>query len=96
MGLKPQSASEFTKLIAKEVIPSLQKQKGFQGEMVFVAPDGTEAIRITLWDKRENADAFQRSGQPEALKALAGVVAGEPRIQSFKVSNSTFHEIVAS
>lgn len=94
MGLKPESAAEFTNLIEKKVIPSLQKQRGFQGEMVLVDPGGTEAIRITLWDEEENADAYRRGGQPEVLKSLAIVVDGNPRVRSFKVSNSTFHKIV--
>lgn len=94
MGLKPESAAKFTNLIENEVIPSLQKQQGFQGEMVFVDPGGTEAIRITLWDKEENADAYQGGDQPEVLKSLANVVDGNPRVRSYRVSNSTFHKIV--
>ncbi|HXV64106.1 MAG TPA: hypothetical protein VEK15_25630 [Vicinamibacteria bacterium] len=95
MQLKPETATEFTSLIETEVIPLLRKQHGFQDEITFVGPGGAEAIRITLWEKKENADAYQRSVHPEVLKALANVLDGTPRVQSFKVSNSTFHKIAA-
>ena len=95
MQLKPESATEFTNVIEKEVIPLLRKQHGFQDEIAFVRPGGTEAIRITLWENKRNADAYQRSVHPEVLKALANVVDGTPRVRSFRVSNSTFHKIAA-
>ena len=95
MQLKPESATEFTNVIEKEVIPLLRKQHGFQDEIAFVRPGGTEAIRITLWEKKENAVAYQKSVHQEVLKALANVVDGTPRARSFKVSNSTFHKIAA-
>ena len=40
--LKPNSVAEFTQLIEKETLPLLRKQKGFQDEMTFVVPGGTE------------------------------------------------------
>ena len=48
MELKPQSATEFSNVIEKEVLPSLRKRQGLQGEIVFVGPGGTEAIQNHL------------------------------------------------
>jgi heme-degrading monooxygenase HmoA len=95
MQLKPERAAEFTNLIETEVIPLLRKQNGFQDEIAFVRPGGTVAIRVTLWEQKENADAFQRSVHPDVLKTLADVVDGTPKVRSFEVSNSTFHKIAA-
>jgi heme-degrading monooxygenase HmoA len=95
MHLKPESTAEFTNLIENEVIPLLRKQNGFQDEIAFVRPGGNVAVRITLWEQKENADAYQRSVHPEVLKTLADVVDGTPKVRSFEVSNSTFHKIAA-
>ena len=72
--LKPNSVAEFTQLIEKETLPQLRKQKGFQDEMTFVVPGGAEAVGISLWDQKENADAYSRDAYPGVLKALRIVV----------------------
>ena len=91
--LKPNSVAEFTRTLDEKVIPVLRKQKGFQDEIAFVAPNGTEAVSITLWDRKEDAETYNRGTYPEVLKTLAKVLEGTPQIHSYEVSNSTFHKI---
>ena len=93
--LKPNSIAAFTQLIEKETLPTLRQQKGFQDEVTFVAPGGTEAIGISLWDQKENADAYSRDAYPGVLKALGRVVEGTPQVHTYEVCNSTFHKIAA-
>ena len=93
--LKPNFVAEFTQLIEKETLPLLRKQKGFQDEMTFVAPGGTEAVGISLWDQKKNADVYSRDTYPEVLKHLWKVVEGTPQVRTYEVSNSTFHKIAA-
>jgi hypothetical protein len=93
--LKPNSVADFTQLIENETLPTLRKQKGFRDEMTFVAPGGTEAIGISLWDQKENADAYSRDAYPGVLKALGKVVDGTPQVHTYEVCNSTFHKITA-
>ena len=95
LHLKPHSVGEFSRLIEKEIIPLLRKQKGFQDEIAFVAPGGLEAIEISMWDQKANADAYHRRTYPAVLKALAEVLEGTPQVQTYDVSNSTFHTILA-
>ena len=95
LRLKPKSVAELTQTVDKEIIPLLRKQKGFQDEITFVVPGGTEAVAISLWDQKENAEAYGRAVYPQVLKALAKVVEGTPRVQTSEVSNSTFHKIAA-
>jgi hypothetical protein len=90
--LKPGRAAEFTKVLDKDVIPMLRKQKGFQDEIAFVAAGGSDAVGISVWDLRENAESYARSGYPDVLKALRDVVEGTPQVQTYEVSNSTFHK----
>ena len=92
--LKPGRAAEFTRLLDKDIIPMLRKQKGFQDEIALVAPGGADAVGISVWDLKENAETYARSAYPGVLKALEPVVEGTPQVQTYEVSNSTFHKIV--
>ena len=94
--LKPNSSVAFTKQVENETIPTLRKQQGFQGELTLLAPGGTEAVAISLWDKKENAEAYARTGYPEVLKNLTKYIEGTPKVQTYEVANSTFSKIVAT
>jgi hypothetical protein len=91
--LKPGRAEEFTKLLDTDIIPALRKQKGFQDEIAFVAPGGADAVGISVWDLKENAETYARSAYSGVLKTLEPVVEGTPQVQTYEVSNSTFHKI---
>jgi hypothetical protein len=93
--LKPNTAAEFTQSIEKEVLPLLRKQKGFMEEMTLVEAGGITAVGISVWDQKENADAYGRDAYPEVLKALGKVTEGTPEVHSYEVSNSTFYKIAA-
>ena len=93
--LKPNSVAEFTRLIEDETLSLLRKQKGFKDEITLVASNGTEAVGISLWDEKQNADAYSRDAYPELLKTLGKVVEGTPQVHTYEVTNSTFHKIAA-
>jgi len=93
MHLKPNTRAEFTQAIENEILPLLRKQHGFQDEIAFVATgSGTEVVAISLWDKKEDAEAYHRGSYPEVLKALAKVVDGTPEVRNFEVANSTLQK----
>ena len=96
MHLKLNSVAELTQRLEREIIPLLRKQKGFQDEITFVAPGGREAFGISLWDKAENAEAYNRGAYPEVTRLLATVTEGTPQVETYEVSNSTFHTIAAA
>jgi hypothetical protein len=93
MHLKANCVAEFTELIDDKIIPMLRKHEGFQDELAFIVPNGTEAVSITLWYRREDAETYGRGGYSEALRTLAKVVEGSPQVQTHEVTNSTFHKI---
>ncbi len=93
MQLKPSTNTEFTETFEKEVIPMLRKQKGFQDALTFVASGGAKSFGITLWDRSENADTYNRETYPEVVKMLSKFVEGTPHVEVFEVSNSTFHKL---
>ena len=96
MQLKPNQVSEFTQTLEKKVIPLLRKQKGFQDEISFVTTGGKDAFGISLWDRTEDAEAYSRATYPEVAKLLASFVEGTPQVETYEVSNSTFHKIPAA
>jgi hypothetical protein len=96
MHLKPNTVADFTQKLEREIIPLLRRQKGFQDEISFIGHGGTEAFGISLWDKAENAEAYNRGAYPEVTKVLATVVDGPAQVETFEVSNSTFHKIAAA
>jgi len=91
--LKTGRAEEFARLLDQHVIPVLRKQKGFQDEITLVAPSGAEAMGISVWDLEENAEAYRRGAYAEAFKVLEPMFEGTPRVQTYEVTNSTFHKI---
>jgi len=95
LHLKANTAPEFTRTLETDVLPLLRKQNGFKDEITFVAPDGAEAIAISLWDRKENAEAYGRDTYPEVLKSLAKVIDGTPEVLNYEVANSTCHKIAA-
>jgi hypothetical protein len=95
MHLKPNTTTEFTQTLEKDILPLLRKRNGFADEITFVAPDGKEALAISLWDRKENADAYGRETYPDVLKGLASVLEGTPEVAAYEVANSTFHKIAA-
>jgi hypothetical protein len=48
-----------------------------------------------VWDLKENAETYGRSGYPDVLEALKDVIEGTPQVQTYEVCNSTFHKTVA-
>jgi hypothetical protein len=95
MHLKANTAGEFTQMFEKDVLPLLRKQNGFKDEISFVAADRSEAVAISLWDRKESADNYSRNVYPQILTTLSKVVEGTPKVEGYEVSNSTFHKIAA-
>jgi hypothetical protein len=95
MNLKPNCVPEFTQKLEKEIIPLLRKQNGFQDEITFVGPTGKEVFGMSLWDRKESAEAYNRTTYPQVAKILEKVLEGTPQVESYEVCNSTFHKIAA-
>lgn len=93
--LKPNTATEFTHTLEKDILPLLRKQNGFKDEITFLGAGGKDALAISLWDRKESADRYGRDTYPQVLKDLAKVVEGTPQVHGYEVSNSTFHKIAA-
>lgn len=94
MNLKDaKKGREFTERLEKKVLPILRDLKGFQDEITFVTPGRTDVLAISLWNDKASADAYNHDRYPEVLKALEGLLDGNPRVETCEVGNSTFHKL---
>jgi hypothetical protein len=90
--LKPNTLSDFTKAFDTTVLPILRKQKGFRDEITFAMQGGTDVVAISLWDNKENAEAYNTTGYPQVLKSLEKVLDGTPKLRVSDVISSTLHQ----
>ena len=95
MSLRPDSASELARVTENELVPLLRKQKGFREVVTSIDSGRSRAVSYTCWETKEDADAYHRTGHQASLKSLVNVVVGIPRVETFELSDSTFHEITA-
>jgi hypothetical protein len=94
MRLKLNCVAQLTHKVDTEVIPMLRKLKGFQDEITFVTQSGTEAYAISLWDRAESAEIYNKTIYPNVMKIVSQYIDGTPQLETFDVTNSTFHKII--
>jgi hypothetical protein len=95
MRLKPNTIVDFNNTLENEILPQLRQRKGFRDELVLVAQNGNDAIGISLWDNKENAEAYQKEAYPDIQKRLSRVIEGTSQVQTYEVTFSTFHRVAA-
>lgn len=94
--LKPNTIAEFTKTLEEKVIPLLRKQRGFKDEIIFSTAGSPDVLAISLWDNKQNAEAYDGNGYKDVLKMLEKVTEGTPKVGSNEVLYSTLHEVPAA
>jgi hypothetical protein len=88
MRLKDNNVSRFNSTLEDEVLPPIRKQNGFRDELVLISSNG-DAIGISLWDRKDNAEAYQRETYPEVQRLLSKVTEGIPQVRELSVSVRT-------
>jgi len=91
--LKPNSITEFTSLMEREILPWLRTQEGFLDLIILAVPDGREVATISFWGDEGSEQAYNSRGYPEALKTLKRLLDGTPYVKTFDVVSSTFQRI---
>lgn len=95
MRLKNNCVAKLTQKFDEEIIPMLRNLKGFQDQITFATQSGTEAFAISLWDRAENAEIYNRTIYPTIVKIVSSYIDGTPQVETFDVMTSTFHKIVS-
>ena len=93
--LKANSITQFTETFEKDVLPILRKQPGFRDEVTLASEDGLHVTAISIWETKEQADAYNTGAYPDVLKSLDKVLDGAPKVRLTKVANSTLHKPAA-
>src|SRR6478672_6972858 len=91
--LKPSMLNDFNKRLELEVLPMLRKHKGFKDEITFFIPEANNVVAISLWNSKDEAEAYNKAGYPEVLKLLSNTIEGTPSLRSFEVISSTLHKV---
>jgi hypothetical protein len=93
--LKSNMLSDYTRTFENEILPLLRKQKGFKEEIALSNPGSQDAIVISLWENKANAEAYNTNTYPEVLRTLARMIDGTPKVQTFETVTSTSHVLAA-
>ncbi len=94
--LKSNMLSDYTRTFENEILPLLRKQKGFKDEITLSNPGSQDAIAISLWENKANAEAYNTSAYPQVLRTLARMIDGTPKVQTFEAVTSTFHNVLTA
>ena len=94
--LKSNMVSDYTRTFENDILPLLRKQKGFKDELTLSNPGNLDAITISLWDNKANAETYNTNTYPEVLRTLARMIDGTPKVQTFEAVTSTLHTLVAA
>lgn len=92
MGLKPGQGPAYTRAIEQRIIPAIRKFAGFRDEIAMVSSDGKEAIGISLWQRKEDAEVYDREGYKDVRKMLEPFSSSPPELRTYDVTVSTVHE----
>lgn len=95
LRLKANTLRDFSHTFEKEIIPMLRKQAGFRDEIALVSDDSSYVTAISLWDSKEQADAYNTSTYPAVLKTLEKYLDGQPKVRVSSVISSTSHKLTA-
>jgi hypothetical protein len=74
----------------------LQKQKGFKEEITMCNSNNVDAVSISLWDNKADADNYSTSTYPQVLKTFEKVIDGTPRVHTYETVTSTIHSLVTA
>ena len=94
--LKPNTLNDFKQTFEKEVIPMLRKQAGFRDEITLAGDSDAYVTAISLWESKEQADAYNSSTYPTVLKTLDKFLDGPPKVRVSNVISSTSHKLTAA
>jgi len=95
-GLKPNMQAEMARVFENQILPLLREQKGFKEEITLCNTGSVDAVCISLWESKTDADHYNDNTYPEVLKTLAKVIEGTPRLHTYDAVISTFHVVPAA
>jgi heme-degrading monooxygenase HmoA len=83
---KPGKSNELETTFNEKILPILQKQRGFQDEIVLLSEtDPDRALGISFWDTKEDAELYHREQFPKIQDSIRHLLNEEPKVRTFNV-----------
>jgi heme-degrading monooxygenase HmoA len=92
---KPNQSKEVASKIDKEILPMLRKANGFR-DLITLSGKNDETVGISLWNTKDQADAYAKDTFPQVTKILEPLITGAPEVRTYEVAGSTSHKFVAA
>lgn len=90
LRLKPNGLANFMAAFENEVLPVLRRQAGFRDEILLGAEGSTNVNAISLWETKEQADAYEIAIFPGIVQDLERFFEAAPKVLVTSVLHSTF------
>lgn len=87
--VKNGKVDEFNRLMHTEVLPLLNKERGFRQDLTLLG--GNTGMSISVWDDRGCAETYNTKTYPEVLKRLNPVLEGTPRVDTYDTMFTMIH-----
>ena len=71
-------------------------QRALKDGIALSNPNDPDAIAISLWENKVDAEAYNTNVYPEVLKSVARMVDGTPKVHTFETVTSTLHKIAVA
>ena len=73
--------------LGNQFSPVHRAAKGFKAETLLVDDTTGEYGSLTLWESKEDIEAFRKAAAPHLQKALSGIAKGPPTSRCLKFTN---------
>src|ERR1700730_15172125 len=96
MTSKSGKSQELATTINEKAIPILKKQRGLAEEVVLVSSGKpARVLALSFWNKKEDADQYQREQYQKIHDTLWLLLETEPTIRTFDVHTTIAHKVTA-
>ena len=95
LHVKPNQSKAVATKIDKEILPLLRKADGFF-DLITMSRENDETVGISLWNSKEQADAYSKNTFPQVSKILEPLLTKTPEVRNYEVSGSTSHKFIAA
>ena len=88
--IKNDKKNEFLKFTKNELIPILKKQPGFVELLPFFPEnwDDKKIYSFSLWNKKSDADRFEREWYPKVLEMMTPYLTHKPIVRYYELETS--------
>lgn len=95
LHVKANQVKEVASKFEKEILPILRKANGFLSQIT-MSRNPDETVGLSLWNNKEQLDAYTKDTDPQVAKLLEPFITGSPEVRTYEVSTSTSHQYVAA